>query len=151
MASGSLGAARHVNSQLPTSNSQTELPTWDRENVWPKAESPQPRAVIRQLPRRTLDWSQRPTPGRTLRRRLQHAFRDQPACAATFLCDAPAAGRRRPARDPGAARARTAVDDAALHARERGAVARGLSKSAPAREERVGVRRARSWGSAVVA
>ncbi len=39
------------------------------------------------------------------------------ACAAAFLCHAPAGARRRPARHPGTARARLAIDDANLYRR----------------------------------
>ena len=61
--------------------------------------------------------------------------RHQPARAAAFVRDAPAAARRRPARDPGAARPRAPQHDAALHARQRGAAARGVQEGAPAGEE----------------
>ena len=62
----------------------------------------------------------------------RRAARRQPARAAAFVRDAPAAARRRPARHPGAARPRAAEHDAALHARQRRAAARGLPEKPPA-------------------
>ena len=71
---------------------------------------------------------------RLLKRRLRAAGLpdgDLPARAAPHVRDAPPAGRRRPARDPGAARPRLALDDAEVHAPRRGAAARGVPECPP--------------------
>jgi len=57
-----------------------------------------------------------------VRRREQHPRRHQPARAAAFIRDAPAAARCGSAVHSGTARPRTARHDATLYARERGAV-----------------------------
>ena len=66
-----------------------------------------------------------------LRRPVRQAPRHQSACAAPFVCHAPAPARRRPARHSGTARPRPALDDGALHARQRGPAPRGVSESSP--------------------
>ncbi len=70
---------------------------------------------------------------RLLKRRLRAAGpagRDLAPRPAPYVRDAPPAGRRGPARDPGAARPRVAVDDAEVHAPRRGAAARGVPECA---------------------
>ena len=70
---------------------------------------------------------------RLLKRRLRAAGPaggNLAARPAAHVRDAPAAGRRRPARDPGAARPRVALDDAEVHAPRRGAPARGVPECA---------------------
>src|SRR3954465_8740479 len=62
---------------------------------------------------------------------MQYSIRHQSARAATLFCNASAAGRRRPSRDSGTARPCATLHDAALHARQCGAVARGLPEGAP--------------------
>jgi integrase/recombinase XerC len=91
---------------------------------------PLSRSSIRELPRRTTDGAQRRSPGQALRRGNQRADRNQSARPAPLVCDAPAAARRRPARDSGAARSRTSQHDAAIHARQCRAVVRGVPKVA---------------------
>ena len=63
----------------------------------------------------------------TVRRHSRH----QPARAASFICDAPARQRRRPAGHPGPARPRPAFDNAGLHARFHGKADRGLRQNSP--------------------
>ena len=110
--------------------------TWsqrhDATSPKPEVESPEPGAVVSQLPRRPPHWAKRAASRRALRRGVQHTVRHQSARTATLLRHAPPGTRRRPARHPGAARARAAVDDSTLHARERRAVARRLSEGASA-------------------
>ena len=72
--------------------------------------------------------------GRAVRLRARTATRHEhaqaavpaPAPAAPRVRDAPARGRRRPARDPGAARPQLALDDADVQPRGRQAAAQGL-------------------------
>ncbi len=73
-------------------------------------------------------------------RRLRAASASPPP----LLRDAPARGRRRPARDPGAPRPLVALDDADLQPRERQAAPPGLrpGASAPVARSRQGARRA---------
>src|SRR5207248_5236 len=93
------------------------------------------RAGVRELPRRPADRAERRPAGAPPRRLLQHAHGHQPPRAAPLVCDPPAAAGRGSTGDPGAARPRAPQHDAALHARERGAVARGVSKIAPSGED----------------
>ena len=90
-----------------------------------------------------LSTPQHRSAGPPLRGGVQHARRHQPARAAPFVRDPPAAARRRPAGDSGAARPRAAEHDAALHARQRRAAARRLPEGASARRKQSVSRRVR--------
>ena len=86
------------------------------------------RAAVSELPGRAAIDAQCRSAGQEVRRRVQHAVRDQPACAAALVRDAPARTRRGSAGDPGIARSCAPEHHAALHARERRAVDRRLSE-----------------------
>src|SRR5262249_8329502 len=90
---------------------------------------------VRQRAWRPSDGSQRATLGRPIRLRLQRAVRHQSARPPALVCDAFAAGWRRPARDTGASRPRPTVDDAALYPRERHTAARCISQGTSTRPE----------------
>ncbi len=88
------------------------------------------RATVRQLQGPTPDCAQCGPPCPPLCGCHERSDGDQPACPAAFLCDAPAAAWRRFTRHSGIAGPRAAEHDAALHARQRGAAARGVQEIA---------------------
>src|SRR5678815_994523 len=83
---------------------------------------------------RDSDGPQRAADCCPVRQPVQHALRDQSACAAAFLCDASARAWRGSARDSGAARTRCAVDHSAIHTRQFRAAAGRLSEVASSRK-----------------
>ncbi len=92
----------------------------------------EPRSAVPQLPWHAPDRPQRAPDAAAIHGALQYADGHQPARAAPLVCDAPAAARRRSARDPGVVGARAPEHDAALHARQRRAAHRRVSQIAPA-------------------
>src|SRR5262245_48509473 len=84
------------------------------------------RPGIRQRPRRKADARRLLENPQALRAPGEAASHAQPPRAASFLCDASARERRRPARHPADARPRRSVDDANLHPCARNTVADDL-------------------------
>jgi hypothetical protein len=89
------------------------------------------RGAVFELSGRTPVHEERGQAGAALRRRVQHALRDQPTRAQALIRDASARGRRRLARHSGAPRPRPSEHHAALHARERRAVDRDVQEGSP--------------------
>ena len=145
---GVRAADLHLDEQLPdlhrqgrarsgSCRSASRRPTgsarYQRDGAAGAAEGPRVAAAVRQRARRRRSAAS--ASGRSsssTARSARPAAHAQPARAAAFVRDAPARARRRPARHPDDARPRRPVDDADLHARARGAAARGLRSLPPA-------------------
>src|SRR4030095_11449375 len=97
-----------------------------------RAQEPRSRGAVRQRPRRRADACRLLEDPEAARAQGRTPAIAQPARAAALVRHASARSRRRSARDSDDARPRRSLDDADLHARARGAAARGLRSLSPA-------------------